>query len=134
MRVKLGWLYNVKAFAYVIIGIAAIIALAGGLYVLSPFFVAIAAGYNEASPIVSGLVENNAVPILGSVMVGVPLSIFAGMGLKKPKLVKRGTFALSMVFIFVAALRVFAIGIFPLVWTYVLGMGLIIALCRLVIE
>lgn len=134
MKMSWKWLYDIKSFAYVLISIASLVAFLGGIYILSPIFANIAEGYNDTSPLLSGLVSFGAIPLVGGLLVGIPAMIFAGMRFKKKALVRYGSFALAIIYVFLAALRIFAVGIFPLSWLNILALGIIVALCRLVIE
>lgn len=134
MKVNLKWLYDIRAFACLLICIAAVVTLIGGVYILSPDFVEAATNATQASPVLTGIVERGGQYVVGGLMVGIPAVIFAGVGLKKQSLTRVGAFSLATLYVFIAALRIFTIGLLPLTWLYIAAIGLIVALCRLVID
>lgn len=134
MKISLKWMYDVKALACVILIIISVISIISGLYLLSPVFESVASSYNETSPILAGLVAHGAIPIVGGLLTAAPIAIFAGVRFKKKKLLQYGSFILAILYIFLAALRVFAIGIVPLTWLTLLAIGLISAVCWVVLE
>jgi len=122
---------DLKTFAYMIIGLFGVCALVFGIYLIMPVFISMPA---SISPVASGFTGGIEQLVLSWLYIGIPSATFIGMWKNKDSWVKRGAFALCLLYIFAAMLRLFTIGFLPLTWIFILAMGIVLGAARLVIE
>lgn len=118
---------------WLLLVLVAIPMLVFGIYFATPLYPlnASAAGAGIFSEIINTQLEK---VLFGGFYVGVPLYIIFSVFKHKYKMTKIGAFGLFLIYGFAGIARILVVGFLPLTWMFILTLGLVAGLARLVIE
>lgn len=118
---------------YVVLILLAIPMLVFGLYFISPWFPL--ATVDPSSSVLAQLVGTSKEQLLlGAPYILVPCFTLLGISLNKSKWVRAGAFALFLVYTFASLIRLVALGPLSITWIFILALGLIAGVVRLVLR
>lgn len=118
---------------YVILALVAVPMLAFGLYFISPWYPV--AVVDPSSNVLLQLIGTTKEQLfLGAPYVVVPAFTLFGISKNSPRLVRMGAFALFLTYTFAALIRLVALGPLSITWMFVLALGLIAGVTRLVLR